>query len=121
MNTHLDHEFEEARALGLKMVLETAADMQQVEALPAFLLGDFNFEPQDAPYALVAQGPFTDLTRDMDATFHDFGRSPGMKIDYILTNRPGERYTVGRWHEEHQGVYLSDHDAVTVCWHDSTH
>lgn len=116
VNTHLDHEFEAARTQGLTQILGLIKALEQQEPLPLFLTGDFNLEPQDAPYALIRDSGLTDVTRDIPPTFHDFGRGPAMKIDYILTNRPSECCDVTAWHEERDGVFLSDHDAVALRW-----
>lgn len=114
INTHLDHEFEEARMLGLRQVLAAAREAD-AEGLPVFILGDFNFAPQDAPYRLIEESGFADLTADLGGTFHDYGRCTPVKIDYILSNQPAGRFSAAQWHCEVPGRFLSDHDPVAVC------
>ena len=117
INTHLDHRGQKARELGLQLVLNHAQSLLQADPLPLFILGDFNFKPQDPEYSLIAQSPFHDLTAQLTDTFHGFGkRETPIKIDYILSNASSEDFTIRAWHTCQDGVYLSDHDAVEAQW-----
>jgi len=115
VNTHLDHQFEEARALGLKQIFETIRTLKAIEDLPVFITGDFNLTPESPSYALIAENGFTDLTASISGSFHDYGTREPVKIDYILTDALGSS-DVQSWHECNDGLYLSDHDALAVCW-----
>ncbi|MBE5783653.1 MAG: endonuclease/exonuclease/phosphatase family protein [Clostridiales bacterium] len=118
MNTHLDHIGDEAKMKGLQLVLDVAKKLQEEENLPIFIVGDFNFTPEDAPYPLIAENELNDLTEGMAPTYHGFGKDRTEKIDYILTDLPKEQFTMGRWHENNNGVFLSDHDGITALWKD---
>lgn len=112
-NTHLDHVSPEARTLGLTAIFDAIRSIKKDEDLPAFLTGDFNFNPSESTYALIAENGFIDLTRDIGGTFHDFHRcADPQQIDYVLTDTP-VRSTMRKWTEGVEpGVFLSDHDPV---------
>ena len=112
VNTHLDHKQEEARMLGLEQVLKTAREFFARDVLPIFVTGDFNFTPAEAPYALIEQYGFTDLTATLQGTAHGFGRHSSNKIDYILSAQSYDRAQAVNTHICREGVYLSDHDPV---------
>ncbi len=116
INTHLDHEEEEARVKGLKILLDTAKKLKQAHDIPLFVTGDFNCQPTESTYSLIAKYGLHDLTDGIKSTFHGYGRCENNKIDYILTDQPRERFTVSTWHESPLGKYLSDHDAVVADW-----
>lgn len=115
MNTHLDHESDEARMLGLDCVLTLAEDLKAIEHLPIFIAGDFNFTPEQLPYTLIEKSTFSDLTDSLNQTFHAFTGVNFEKADYILGDTAGE-YCASQWYECHDGIYLSDHDAVCIEW-----
>lgn len=117
LNTHLDHVGEDARMRGLQLVIDTAKQLKAQDDIPVIITGDFNFTPDAAPYALIEKNGLVDLTEGMAPTFHGFGRAnESEKIDYILTDCPREQFTVERWHECNDGVYLSDHDPICAKW-----
>ena len=116
INTHLDHQFTEARDAGLKQVLECARGLKRRIDAPLFITGDFNFTPADPEYALLRGCGFTDLTDVLQGTYHGYGTVQNCRIDYILTDQPRERFEVGQWHICRDGVYLSDHDPVFALW-----
>lgn len=112
-NLHLDHESEEARFEGTKLVLSR---LSQVEA-PAILMGDFNAQPFDPPIRLLHAHPrFQDPFQGQDeGTWHAFtGWPESQRIDYIfLDRRLGlEDARVDRRHEN--GRYPSDHFPLLV-------
>ena len=112
-NTHLDHVSPEARALGLNGIFEKIRAIKKDEDLPAFLTGDFNFNPEENTYALIGENGFIDLTKDIGGTFHDFHRRENPKqIDFVLTDTP-VKSTMRKWTEGIEpGVFLSDHYPV---------
>ena len=112
-NTHLDHVSPEARALGLQGIFDAIRIIKSSESLPAFLTGDFNFNPAESTYALIEKNGFTDLTKDIGGTFHDYLRREDPKqIDFVLTDTP-VKSTMTKWTEGvEKGVFLSDHYPV---------
>ncbi len=125
-NVHLDHVGDSARILGIKQLLDYAAERQKETELPLFILGDFNALP-DSETIKYCDGfealPIVDLTSDTGGTWHNFGKPAQNaerilpeKIDYIYTDREtaGKPYTVELWAEEFNGIYLSDHYPVSL-------
>lgn len=112
-NTHLDHVSPEARALGLQGIFDAIRTIKSSESLPAFLTGDFNFNPAESTYALIEKNGFTDLTKDIGGTFHDYLRREDPKqIDFVLTDTP-VKSTMTKWTGGvEKGVFLSDHYPV---------
>lgn len=116
-NTHLDHVSDEARVLGVSLLLDRLAVMNADYPLPTVLLGDLNAAPDSTPIRVVKESPLalTELTDKIPVTFHDFGTDEH-KIDYIFTT-PDLATTVsavGAWTDSHEGVYLSDHYPIFV-------
>lgn len=116
-NTHLDHISDEARVLGVSLLLDRLATMNEEYPLPTVLLGDLNAAPDSAPIELIKESllALTELTDKIPVTFHDYGVVEH-KIDYIFTT-PDLATTVsavGAWRDEHEGVYLSDHYPIFV-------
>ncbi len=113
-NTHLDHEFDEARQLGLSLVLEHAADTRKKDNLPQMLTGDFNFTPGESAYALL--NTWADKTPRIQPTYHGYGQAdPPVKIDYVFTKgAPNGEWLAHSVRFGADGGYLSDHDAIVV-------
>ncbi len=122
-NIHLDHESEEARILGMKLVLKKVSDENSAIDYPTFIMGDFNSQPDSEPISICnnyTAYPMVDLTKDLGATFHDFGGtghteySRGWKIDYIFASSEiAEKVkNVTKWEDNKNGIYLSDHYPV---------
>jgi len=116
LNTHLDHEEDEARFKGLTQILEKAEHLLFQDPLPLFIQGDFNFTPSDSIYQLIVSSPYHDITDHMAGTFHAFGTVKPEKIDYILTNQPRTQFELSCWHTGTNGTYLSDHDFICAHW-----
>ena len=114
-NTHLDHVSPTARSLGLKRVFETIGEVKKEEDLPVLLSGDFNFNPSESTYEMIAGNGFTDLTKGIGGTFHGFHKIDDPKqIDYVLCDTP-VKSAMYRWTKGiEDGVFLSDHDPVEV-------
>ncbi len=116
-NTHLDYIYAPPIQKGLLEVLKVAGECYDRQPLPLFITGDFNFSPEDGYYQSITECRFTDVSAGLPGTFHDFGREKNpARIDYVLTSLPREDVTTTLWHENHDGVYLSDHDAVCAVW-----
>lgn len=116
VNTHLDHESEEARVLGLRLVLDTAEALKRRHDIPLFISGDFNCLPGDRPCRLIAEYGLHDLTAGISGTYHGYSEREDEKIDYLLTDQPRERFAVRKWHKSRFNTYLSDHDVVAADW-----
>lgn len=113
VNTHLDHKGSAARTYGAIQILQYIDSKK----LPFVLTGDLNAKHEDPEIKVLTDCAYlnvTDLTRNLEGTFHDYGRRvPNSKIDYILTNMqgdPAEAYVVKDVTPE--GVYISDHYPV---------
>ena len=111
-NTHLDHVSDEARVLGVSLLLDRLATMNEEYPLPTVLLGDLNAAPDSATITVIKESPLalTELTAEIPVTFHDYGRN-GLKIDYIFMSPSlAEKViSVEAWRDEKSGIYLSDH------------
>lgn len=107
INTHLDHEYKEAREQGLKLIMERIYS----EPLPAIVTGDFNACPNDPELALLFQkeSGLRDATQGITDTFHNYRRDKPSKIDYIFT-KDFQLKSSGIW--ESEAPYLSDHNPV---------
>ena len=114
LNTHLDHRSDPAREQGLRQIFDYLAALNAGEDLRVFVTGDFNLQPDSPAYAMIAEYGYTDLTSALKDSYHGYGTCIGCKIDYILTNRPDRDFALSVWHEEKDGRFLSDHDAVCV-------
>lgn len=120
-NIHLDHIGETARVKGIRCVLGKIAEYERELPMPTVLLGDFNAEPGSETIEYCsnfADFPLTELNADCGGTFHDFGRELDnmMHIDYIYADRATAQhpYTVAKWTDESNGIYLSDHYPVCM-------
>ena len=116
-NTHLDHISDEARVLGVSLLLDRLAAMNEEYPLPTVLLGDLNAAPNSATIRVIKESPLAliELTDKIPVTFHDYGTMEA-KIDYIFgtPDLAASASVVGAWRDEHNGVYLSDHYPIFV-------
>ncbi|MBN2022060.1 MAG: endonuclease/exonuclease/phosphatase family protein [Pirellulales bacterium] len=124
-NTHLDHQSEEARREGAKLVARRMAERGADE--PVVLMGDFNAGESSRPIRHLTEkdsgAPLTlaDTFRVAHpeakpaGTFNGFlGTADGEKIDYILV-LPGTKVTAASIVRDHRdGRYPSDHFPVTA-------
>lgn len=120
LNTHLDHEGGEARVLGMEQILGYAKQVTLFPDAPIIITGDFNAIPNDAEIDLFQKNSlYTDVTKDISGTFHDFGRieSP-LKIDYIVVTNEFHCTLARLWDDVSDGIYLSDHYPIEadLCW-----
>ena len=111
INTHLDHKSSSARVLGASMLCEYIAAKDE-----SFILtGDFNASPNADEIKLITE-KYTNATKDIGETFHDFGRTPpetAKQIDYIFTNMNVDcKDSFALRQEPKNGIYLSDHHPV---------
>lgn len=123
LNTHLDHMGKTARHEGASLVLEQVH--QLAGNLPVIVTGDFNAVPTDDPIQVLTDpkdARHLEHTRPLAAiqygpawTFHDYGRIPVEKrewIDYIFIkgNMKVERH--GVLTDTFNYLYPSDHCPV---------
>ncbi|MBP3434708.1 MAG: endonuclease/exonuclease/phosphatase family protein [Clostridia bacterium] len=128
-NNHLDHISDRARILGIQQILARVSDDQERCEAPVFILGDFNAKPDSETirYCDTYQKfSIINATKDIGTTFHNFGkwieyrpdgnRPDGPQIDYIYvdTDTASKPYTVTKWTDEQDGVYLSDHYPICL-------
>lgn len=113
VNTHLDHEHPEARALGLAQILRKLTTQDRLfPGVPAVITGDMNAEPDSPEMAALRTAPYQNVTASIGVTYHGFGcGDPPCSIDYILT-RGFACDGVEKWTDCRGGVFLSDHYPV---------
>ena len=118
INTHLDHESEQAQIQGLQCIFEHLKELDDKAFFPLMLMGDFNAEPGSETIQFCngyQNGMLKDVTDGIQTTFHNYGRQKkDCKIDYIyLTSELAEKVVeTGIWDDVHEGIYLSDHYPV---------
>lgn len=122
MNAHFDHEGVEARIKSAELLIDKMGTVRK-EGLPVILAGDFNVEPSDETYEILASNEWlgdsysslTAIEKENSLTFHDFnGNTQGKPIDYIFVSEP---YTITRSEiirDTADGVFPSDHYPVMV-------
>ena len=121
-NNHLDHISDQARILGIRQVLARVTEDQVRCAAPVFILGDFNAKPDSETIRYCdsfEEFPLVNITKDLGTTFHAFGKKTadnGAQIDYIYTDcaTAEKSYTVEKWTDEQDGVFLSDHYPIAL-------
>ena len=118
-NAHLDHKSHEARLLGMNLLLSRIEAMQKDFPLETVILGDMNAAPDSPAIRACLESPIGlyDLTKHLDATFHDYGRASA-KIDYIFaTKKISATAGVAKiWDDVHDGIYLSDHYPIEISF-----
>lgn len=120
LNTHLDHMGKVARHEGASLVLEQAKLLSG--ELPIIVTGDFNAAPSDEPIRVLTDPSdprHLTHTRTIAAlkygpewTFHDFGRVPLSKrewIDYIFVKGDFKVLRHGSLTDTLNTLYPSDH------------
>ncbi len=110
-NIHLDHEYQEARVLGMKCVLDFVDRKNSELDISTIILGDFNATPQTEEIEIINNhGKYTDITNHIPFTFHNYGKQQD-KIDYIYVNKDMKNNlkSVYIWDDVDNGIYLSDH------------
>lgn len=115
VNTHLDHQVEQARRNGNGMVVEKALSFD----MPVVLTGDFNYKKGCEFYGDVIESGLRDsqdIARDtvQGKTYHGYnGGEEGEPIDFIFVNSKiteVSKYRIVR--DMSEGKYVSDHYPV---------
>ena len=114
-NVHTDHIGNIARILASSQLLQDITSRRE----RMFLLGDFNATP-DAPEINMLTAcearKIKDATASLGGTFHGFGRTSPVKIDYIFTDEATPVSDAVRI-EDTPGEgepYLSDHNPIYI-------
>jgi endonuclease/exonuclease/phosphatase family metal-dependent hydrolase len=123
INTHLDHIGQKARINGVSLILKKAHAI--AGGLSVILTGDFNSEPTSdviqhvisnkIPNHLVNSRDIAITKNDALGTFHDFGRLPENKreyIDYIFVSKGTKVLEYKVAEEKMNNIFLSDHNPV---------
>lgn len=123
LNTHLDHMGKVARHEGASLVLEQAKKLS--ENLPIIVTGDFNAVPSDEPIQVLTNPSdprhlthsrtIAGFTYGPKWTFHDFGKIPYDKrewIDYIFVKGNIKVLRHGVLTETLNNLFPSDHCPV---------
>ncbi len=114
-NTHLDHVGEEARVLGMTQILNKMKSQEFFPDAPVLLMGDFNAPPYEREIKMCEEEGLVELTKDVEVTFHDFGRGlPLSKIDYIYGSPSFVYKGYKVWDDKKGEMYLSDHYPTCV-------
>lgn len=119
-NLHLEELSEEVRYLQMKVVMQRVKEDMVLDAMPFFIVGDFNATPDEKAiqYCLAEnECGICDLTSNIAESYHEFGKiNPAHKIDYILADKETARssFSVVAWKDEVNGVYLSDHYPIAL-------
>lgn len=115
-NTHLDHEGEAARRLGLQQILNRIKEDNERMAFPCILMGDFNAEPDSPELSALkthTNPHLTDAAENLGITYHEYGNlKASCKIDYVLLDDNFKCSKAYLWNECNDGIYLSDHYPV---------
>nr|WP_129732182.1 endonuclease/exonuclease/phosphatase family protein [Parabacteroides goldsteinii] len=123
LNTHLDHMGKVARHEGASLVLDEAHKL--AKGLPVIVTGDFNATPDDDPIkVLTDKNDSRHITHSREIasikygpewTFHDYGRIPNEKrewIDYIFVKGDIKVLRNGVLTDTLNNLYPSDHCPV---------
>jgi endonuclease/exonuclease/phosphatase family metal-dependent hydrolase len=126
-NTHLDHESQQARDLGSKVIWEYITAHIMEHSLPIILMGDFNSRPAELPIRFfrgeIAQQGLQTWLKDaysvrsgsIGRTAHDFkGSEFGEPIDYIFVSPDVEILEAVVDRRQVKGGYPSDHYPVVA-------
>lgn len=119
INTHLDNVSEEARAKGIKVILEQI----KKRGLPRpVLLGDMNDFPQSAFYREAENGGLLDAREKAKKvydgpgpTWHNFGsQGDADRIDFFFVSPGMEVSEYAVFDKTYDGVYPSDHYPIVM-------
>lgn len=110
INVHLDHISSLARVLGAQQILDKLQNEVFLPQIPAIVLGDLNATPDAPEIQLFKAAPeLRCITEGIGNTFHGYGLSEPMEIDYIFAHPDITCEKVEKWTDREGPVYLSDH------------
>lgn len=120
LNTHFDHVGQVARAESAKLVVHTMKSV--APNMPIIFSGDLNAEPDDSAIEYILNADIVDDTYEEadkiiggETTFHDWGKTDGGRIDYIMVS--DNMFDVIEYKtivEKPHGLYLSDHNPIVA-------
>ena len=117
VNTHLDHAGVQAQKNGLKLIMDSIAEINP-DGYPMVLVGDFNMRPDNANLAdldsMMQSARKIAAKTDSHDTYNGWGKGTGI-IDYIymsgFSSCP-EYQTVTKRYKDRK--YVSDHYPITA-------
>ncbi|MCK9233766.1 MAG: endonuclease/exonuclease/phosphatase family protein [Acholeplasmataceae bacterium] len=123
-NTHLDHQSEEARINGFKVLLNKIKKLNKNEYLPIMITGDFNAKLESTTIKEIEKNinefglPLKHVYKNgviYGTTFHSFtGRINGEPIDYIYYSNDIKVSDLEIHRDKYLGKYVSDHYPVSI-------
>ena len=122
-DVHLDHIESEAKAKGMKVVLDKIMEDQQKIPAEIILLGDFNEYPTGLAINYINESQdlkLVDITSEIKVSAHDYLENvTDHKIDYIFTSEAlaADVEQVKIWDEHSNGIFLSDHYPISAVIH----
>ena len=123
-NTHFDHVGKEAREKSAELLISKVKE--KGTQYPVIVTGDFNATPESNVYETLTKSAETPLIDSRSIaqkisgpewTAHSFGKTPIERrriIDYIFVSNGTTVTKYESCFEDHDGVYLSDHNPVVV-------
>lgn len=115
-NTHLDHVSDDARALGMSVILDKMKEDDSKMVLKHILTGDFNSAPEGRAIRMVnefADHKMKEATEVLKGTYHGYG-TDSQKIDYIFIDEDMPFSSPEMWTVIENGIYTSDHWPVSA-------
>lgn len=113
VNTHFDHRGETARANSASLIRKWMIDADVA-------LGDFNFQPNEAPWDSITAAGLVDVALTMEkgqeGTFRSFDSAAEVssRIDYVFLDPSNEALSMDILAPTRNGRYPSDHLPVVV-------
>lgn len=123
-NTHFDHRGNEAREKSAELLISKVKE--KGTQYPVIVTGDFNSRPESIAYTTLTKSAGTPLIDSRSIaqkisgptwTAHSFGKTPMEQrpiIDYVFVSNQIIVTNYESCFEDHNGVYLSDHNPVVV-------
>ncbi|NOV03830.1 endonuclease/exonuclease/phosphatase family protein [Paenibacillus planticolens] len=127
-NTHLDHQGQQAREQGVRLIWERIKELRAAKEIPVLLTGDFNSQPDSMVIRFMRGEPVWDealvdmsdaysmMVGPVGASFHDnyTGRIEGEPIDYIFVTPDVQVSSIQIDRRRIDGRYPSDHYPVVA-------
>ncbi|GGG23486.1 endonuclease [Christiangramia forsetii] len=119
-NTHFDHVGDKARLESSKLIIQKIKELNR-EALPVFLMGDFNLEQESEGIRLISE--FMEKSKEKadfkfgpEGTFngYNFTEAVTRRIDYIFTNNQVHIKKYAVLSDSKNLKYPSDHFPVLI-------
>ncbi len=119
-NTRLDSDNAEVYTLSTQQLMERICADQEKCSAAIYLLGNFDGPLTDDAMLCLKRHPkypLFDASRDIGGTYHAFGTKKDNpdQVDRIFIDIPTyykHSYALGKWTDEQDGIYLSDHYPV---------